>query len=64
MCLRLKGLNAEKFRQHLLERYGVGVIADGSHDIRVAFSAVDEEELPALYDLLARAARELQQGGA
>lgn len=63
MCLRLKGLNAEKFRQHLLERYGVGVIADGSHDIRVAFSAVDEDDLPAFYDLLARAARELQEGG-
>jgi aspartate/methionine/tyrosine aminotransferase len=60
MCLRLKGLDAEKYRQHLLEKHGVGVIADGPHDIRVAFSAVDEADLPALYAALATAARELK----
>jgi aspartate/methionine/tyrosine aminotransferase len=59
MCLRLKRLDADTYRKHLLERHGVGVIADGKHDIRVAFSAVDLEELPALFEVLARAAREL-----
>ena len=38
MCLKLKGLDAETYRKHLLEKYGVGVIADGERDIRVAFS--------------------------
>lgn len=60
MCLRLKGLDAERYRKHLLEKYGVGVIADGQHDIRVAFSAVDIEDLPALYGTLAAAARDLK----
>ena len=60
MCLQLKELDAEKYRKHLLEKYGVGVIADGRRDIRVAFSAVDIENLPALYEVLATAARELQ----
>jgi len=60
MLLKLNGLDAEKYRKHLLEKYGVGVIADGAHDIRVAFSAVDVEQIPALFDLLAEAARELQ----
>ena len=59
MCLKLKGIDAEQYRKHLLDKYGVGVIADGKHDIRVAFSAVEEVQLPALYDLLAAAAREL-----
>ena len=60
MLLKLKGLDAEKYRKHLLEKYGVGVIADGAHDIRVAFSAVEIDQIPALFDLLAAAASDLQ----
>ena len=59
MCLKLKGTDAETYRKHLLKQYDVGVIADGKHDIRVAFSAVDVEKLPELYAVLATAAREL-----
>ncbi len=59
MCLKLKGIDAETYRKHLLEKYGVGVIADGKHDIRVAFSAVENAQLTELYDVLAKAAREL-----
>jgi len=62
MCLKLKGLDAETFRKHLLEKYGVGVIADGDRDIRIAFSSVDEGQLENLYTLLATAARELLEG--
>ncbi len=61
MCLRLKNVDADTFRRHLLDKYGVGVIADGEQDIRVAFSAVDEPNLQDLYDKLAQAARDLQQ---
>ncbi len=62
MCLKLKGIDAETYRKHLLEHHGVGVIADGKRDIRVAFSAVDAESLPELYEVLATAARELKSG--
>ncbi len=58
MCLKMKG-DAETFRTHLLEKHGVGVIADGAHDIRVAFAGVEEEEVPELFQTLAKAAREL-----
>jgi len=61
MCLKLKHIEAETYRKHLLEKYGIGVIADGESDIRVAFSAVELEELAELYKLMAAAARELQQ---
>jgi len=61
MCLKLKGIEAETYRKHLLDKYGVGVIADGEHDIRVAFSAVDEQQLQDLYDKMALAARDLQE---
>ncbi len=64
MCLKLKGLDAETFRKHLLEKYGVGVIADGERDIRIAFSSVDEGQLEDLYGILAAAARDLLDGAA
>jgi len=59
MCLKLKGLIAETYRKHLLEKYGVGVIADGERDIRIAFSSVEESQLEDLYEVLATAARDL-----
>ncbi len=62
MCLKLKGLDAETYRKHLLEKYGVGVIADGESDIRIAFSAVEIDQLEDLYTILATAARELLDG--
>ena len=62
MCLKLKGLDAETYRKHLLEKYGVGVIADGERDIRIAFSSVDEDQLEDLYAVLATAARDLLDG--
>jgi aspartate/methionine/tyrosine aminotransferase len=58
MCLKLKA-DAETYRIHLLEKHGIGVIADGAHDIRVAFAGVEEEEIPPLFETLATAAREL-----
>ena len=62
MCLKLKGLDAETYRRHLLEKYGVGVIADGDRDIRVAFSAVEASELEDLFAVMATAARDLLDG--
>ena len=62
MCLKLKGLDAETFRKHLLEKYGVGVIADGERDIRVAFSAVEAGELEDLFAQMGAAAKDLMEG--
>jgi aspartate/methionine/tyrosine aminotransferase len=62
MCVRLKELGAEAYRKHLLEKHGIGVIADGEADIRVAFSAVELEDLPELYATMAKAAREMKKG--
>jgi aspartate/methionine/tyrosine aminotransferase len=60
MCLRLKKTNAEKLRLHLLEHYGVGVIALEDSDIRIAFSSVEEENLQELYDLIYQGIKDLE----
>lgn len=59
MCLKLKGLKAEELRLHLLHNYGVGVIALGESDIRVAFSCVEEEDLEELFKLIYQGAKDL-----
>ena len=60
MCLRLKTVNAETLRQHLLDRYGVGLIALNDQNIRIAFSCLEEEEIPDLFDLIYKAIKELE----
>jgi len=52
MCLRLKTIDAEKLRTHLLSKYGVGVIALEGQDIRVAFSSVEEKDIEELFDTI------------
>ncbi|UCF72373.1 MAG: aminotransferase class I/II-fold pyridoxal phosphate-dependent enzyme [Deltaproteobacteria bacterium] len=64
MCLRLKTVDAEKLRLHLLNRYGVGVISLGKTDIRVAFSCVEEEDIPELFDIIFQGAKDLEKGRA
>ncbi|WP_068500498.1 aminotransferase class I/II-fold pyridoxal phosphate-dependent enzyme [Paenibacillus kribbensis] len=59
MCLKLNGLSAERLRTHLLEQYGVGTIALGEHDLRIAFSCIEEEYLEDLYDIIYRGAQDL-----
>ncbi|AFQ42804.1 aminotransferase class I/II-fold pyridoxal phosphate-dependent enzyme [Desulfosporosinus meridiei] len=59
MCLKLKGVDPETLRLHLLENYGVGIISLGETDIRVAFSCVEEEELKDLYDLIYQGFKDL-----
>jgi aspartate/methionine/tyrosine aminotransferase len=62
MCLRLKDIDAEELRVRLLEQYGAGVIAEGGRDIRVAFSSLETDEIPDLFDIMYRCAIEMQRG--
>jgi aspartate/tyrosine/aromatic aminotransferase len=50
MCIRLKTVKAEALRVHLLDKYGVGLIALGDTDLRVAFSCLEESDVQLLFD--------------
>jgi aspartate/methionine/tyrosine aminotransferase len=63
MCVRLKSVEAEPLRRHLLEKYGVGVIALGKCDIRIAFSCLEVEEIASLFDAMLSAVTDLSKGG-
>jgi aspartate/methionine/tyrosine aminotransferase len=59
MCLKLKTVDAETLRQHLLENYGVGTISINRTDLRIAFSCIEEEDLAELFNLIYRAVLDL-----
>jgi aspartate/methionine/tyrosine aminotransferase len=64
MCLKLKTVEAEAVRQRLLEAYGVGTIALGSTDLRVAFSCIEEPQLEDLFDRIHKAVLDVKAAGA
>ena len=59
MCLKLNEVSAETVRQHLLNEYGIGTIALGETDLRVAFSCIEASELETLFDSIYEAVCEL-----
>ena len=59
MCLKLKGVEAEPLRVHLLDKYGVGLISLGKHDLRVAFSCVEKEDMQELFDTILQGIKDL-----
>lgn len=63
MCLKLN-VDAEAVRQRLLNEYGVGTIALGSTDLRVAFSCTEESDLEDLFDRIHLAVQDVKSGKA
>ena len=62
MCLKLKTVDAEALRVHLLDQYGVGLIALGKTDLRVAFSCLEKEDTQELFDTVLKAVEDLSSG--
>ena len=59
MCLKLKTVEAEPLRVHLLNTYGVGLISLGKQDLRVAFSSVEKNDVQELFDILLQGVKDL-----
>ncbi len=59
MCVELKDVDAETLRVHLLDQHGIGLIATGAHDLRVAFSCLEVDEVEPLFEALHQAVNEL-----
>jgi len=59
MCVETKGVAAEQVRLHLLDTYGIGTIATGEADLRIAFSCLELDQIEPLFETLHRAIQEL-----
>ncbi|MBU8849776.1 MAG: aminotransferase class I/II-fold pyridoxal phosphate-dependent enzyme [Desulfobacterales bacterium] len=62
MCIRLKDVDAEELRLHLLENYGTGLISIGKKNIRVAFSCLEESDVETLFDIILSGINDLSKG--
>lgn len=60
MCIRLKDVDAEQLRLHLLDAYGVGLIAIGEKNIRIAFSCLEEKDVKPLFDIIVSGIKDLR----
>ena len=59
MLVKVEGVDAEKLRLHLLDEFGVGLIATSPTDIRVAFSCLEEKDVEPLFEALHEAIQSL-----
>ena len=50
MSLKLNQVDPEKLRKHLINNYSIGIIALNSTDIRIAFSCVEKEDIPYVFE--------------
>ncbi|MBF0232670.1 MAG: aminotransferase class I/II-fold pyridoxal phosphate-dependent enzyme [Desulfamplus sp.] len=61
MCIRLKDVDAETLRVHMLNAYGIGLISIGSNNIRVAFSCLEQEQVKLLFDMILQGVNDLRE---
>mgnify|MGYP001481003345 FL=1 len=61
MCLRVKEVQAEDLRIHLLEQYNIGTIALGKHDLRIAFSSLSKSDIKEFFECVAKAIEDLRK---
>ncbi len=60
MCLKLKNVEAEPLRVHLLDKYGVGTISVNKTDLRIAFSCLEINQIEELFDLTYQACKDIK----
>jgi len=64
MCVRLKDADADRVRVHLLDEHGLGTIAIGPTDLRIAFSCLTEEQIPDVFARIAQGVRTVRHQAA
>ncbi len=61
MCIRLKHVNAETLRCHLLDNYGTGLISIGDKNLRIAFSCLELKDVTPLFDIILSGIQDLKK---
>ena len=61
MALQVKGVDPEALRIHLIDNYSIGIIALNDTDIRIAFSCVEKDDIPHVFDSIAQGIDDLQE---
>lgn len=60
MLIKVKGVDANKLREHLLDKHGTGLICTSPTDLRVAFSCLELAQVEPLFETIHTAVQELR----
>ena len=60
MLIKVKGVDANKLREHLLDKHGTGLICTAPTDLRVAFSCLEAAQVVPLFETIHAAIQELR----
>jgi aspartate/methionine/tyrosine aminotransferase len=60
MLIKVKGVEANRLREHLLDKHGTGLISTAPTDLRVAFSCLEVEQVAPLFETVHQAIQELR----
>ncbi|MFI8613212.1 aminotransferase class I/II-fold pyridoxal phosphate-dependent enzyme [Staphylococcus capitis] len=60
MALKVKHVDPEILRKHLIDKYSIGIIALNDTDIRIAFSCVEKDDIPHVFESIAKAIDDLK----
>jgi aspartate/methionine/tyrosine aminotransferase len=61
MCIKLKGVDSERLRVHLLDKHQTGLISTAPTDLRIAFSCIEASEVEPLFEVVHRGIQELRE---
>jgi aspartate/methionine/tyrosine aminotransferase len=61
MLIKVKGVNANTLREHLLDAHQVGLISTADADLRIAFSCLEVDQVETLFDTVHQAIGELRK---
>ncbi|MGJ5713346.1 aminotransferase class I/II-fold pyridoxal phosphate-dependent enzyme [Staphylococcus auricularis] len=61
MAIKIKDVDPEQLRKHLIENYSIGIIALNDTDIRIAFSCIEKEDIPHVFESIAKAIDDLKK---
>ncbi|HET8935139.1 MAG TPA: aminotransferase class I/II-fold pyridoxal phosphate-dependent enzyme [Polyangiales bacterium] len=60
MLIKIKGVDAGKLREHLLDKHETGLISTSATDLRVAFSCLEVQQVEPLFEIVHAAILELR----
>jgi aspartate/methionine/tyrosine aminotransferase len=61
MLIKVKGVNANTLREHLLDAYQMGLISTADTDLRIAFSCLEVDQVETLFEAIHKAIGELRK---
>lgn len=61
MLIKVKGVNANTLREHLLDKHQVGLISTADADLRIAFSCLEVNQVAELFETIHTAIGELRK---